>query len=370
MESIQKSAITLSILAAPSKLGLREMTCLNPHEILKNIRERDFKTQEIIDLKYSGGPDKASDLIIEKCFQKKIRIVTLWDDEYPELLKQVHNPPLVIYSSGNLKGLKMLSIVGTRNSDEKSEEITGKISGKAAMCGYTVVSGMALGIDRNAHLGALKSGGATVAVLPGGIDIIYPARNCDIYKMIIESESSSVISEYPPGIGNGQKWTFAKRNRIISGLSEAVIVIQAPLKSGAMITARYAIEQNRDLFVCPGNAFDEKYSGCNELIKQGASIFSDMDDFFPVNNPESEISGSENIFQKESIQPLKEDYPAEIEITGNVELKICEELKSGMINIDKFIRSNNFSAEEVNQAVTMLEIQGYIDRKGNMLNKI
>jgi len=378
MKDMIKSAVTLSILSAPSKLGMWDELSFPPEEILKRLMYNDLKTQEIIAREYSLNSVKASDLIIERCIRKKINIVTIWDQEYPQLLKEIHNPPLVLYSTGEITGSKMISIVGTRDSDAKSEEITKIISQQAAMAGYTIVSGMAFGIDRNAHIGALMSGGRTVAVLPGGVDVVYPYKNIDLYKMILESGFSAVISEYPPGIGSGQKWTFARRNRIISGVSGIVIVIQASLKSGAMITARYAIEQNRDLFVCPGNAFDEKYSGCHELIRQGAAVFFDMSDLFPDYKGDTEPLKFRAFDKKEpeNTAKVKKDvefkdevcYPAGI--TGRAALKIYEDLQNGVIYVDNFIRRYNFSADEVNQAVTSLEIAGYIDRIGNRVSKL
>jgi len=373
-----KSAVILSIISTPSKLGLWNEVTLPPGEILRGLNPVQRKVQEIIKQKYSGDTDKVSDLIIESCIRKKIRIITIWDSDYPQMLKEIHNPPLVLYSSGNIRESRMISIVGTRNSDVKSEEITRKISGRASLMGFTVVSGMASGIDRNAHLGALTAGGGTIAVLPGGTDMVYPYKNSDIYRMISESQFSGVVSEYPPGIGTAQKWTFARRNRIISGLSEAVIVVQAPLKSGAMITARYAVEQNRDLYVCPGNAFDDNYSGCNELIKQGASLFSDMNDFFTELSPGSESPGIQSFEKRESknLEKPATQTARETEIfvteefTGKVELKIIEELKTTEIVIDEFLRRNNFSADEMNQGITVLEIAGYISRKGSRLCKL
>jgi DNA processing protein len=378
MEEILKSAVALSILSAPVKLGLWDTLSLSPSVILKKIEYSDLRIQEIINYKYPGNAEKAAGRIIEICRKKNIRIITIWDPSYPRLLKEIHNPPLVIYSSGDLSDRKMISVVGTRDSDEKSEEITKKISERAALHGYTIVSGMAMGIDRNAHKGALMAGGGTVAVLPGGVDVIYPYKNSDLYRMILKSELSAVISEYPPGTGTAQKWTFARRNRIISGLSEAVIVVQAPAKSGAMITARYAIEQNRDLFVCPGNAFDEKYSGCHELIRQGAAVFSDMSDLFAEAEPDANTT-EDQCSEKKEINKIKGqitgkgllcDTPVPDEITGRVEIRIFEEIKSSVIEVDEFIRRNNFSADEVNQGITILEISGYIERKGNRLYKL
>jgi len=378
MDDRLKSAVILSILSTPSKLGLWDTVNHPPGQILKTLNPAQLKTQEIIGQRYSSDTDKSSDLIIKKCISKKIKITTIWDADYPQLLKEIHNPPLVLYSTGKIPANRMISIVGTRESDEKSEEITRKISGRASLTGFTVVSGMALGIDRNAHLGALAAGGGTAAILPGGVDMVYPYKNSDIYGMILESPLSTVISEYPPGTGTAQKWTFARRNRIISGMSEAVIVVQAPIKSGAMISARYAIEQNRDLYVCPGNAFDEKYSGCNELIKQGASVFSCMNDLFPEIERDCESEGIQNFEKTDSkIQKkpviyndakIENNFPEEF--NGKVENRIYEELKTGCIVIDEFLRRNSFSADEVNQGIIILEIAGYIERKGNRLYKI
>ncbi|MCL2154584.1 MAG: DNA-processing protein DprA [Leptospirales bacterium] len=357
MENRTKSAVILSILSSPAKLGIWNRLKFMPEDILNSISISQLITSEMISKRYSLDPMVSADLIIDRCEDLRIKIITFWDEEYPALLKEIDHPPLVLYIKGELKSQKTISIVGTRNSDKRSEYITKKISEDISKAGYTVVSGMALGIDRCAHMGALKAEGSTIAVLPSGVDIIYPAKNNDIYRMIYESKNSAIISEYPPGIDVYQKWAFVKRNRIISGLSEQVIIVQAPIKSGAMITAKYAIDQNRELLVCPGNAFDEKYTGCHELIKQGARLFSSMNDLFTESVYDS--SGPE-LFETDK-SPAKSNNP--------IEQKILEELKNGNIEIDKFIRKNNFPVDEVNEAVTLLEISGHITRRGNMIIK-
>ncbi len=377
MNDMLKSAVMLSILSNPSKSDLWNKLSDSPFDVVRKVTPELLKTQEIIGERYSFNAEKASELIISRCEDKKIRIISIWDDEYPLLLKEIHNPPIVLYLIGKISNIRMISVVGTRNSDIKSDEITKKISVRASSAGFTIVSGMALGIDRSAHIGALSSGGSTVAVLPGGVDVVYPYKNSDLYRMICDSENSAVISEYPPGTGTGQKWTFARRNRLISGLSEAVIIVQAPLKSGAMITAKYAVEQNRDLYVCPGNAFDEKYSGCNDLIRQGAAIFSEMSDLFEEKEsalPLPDISVQVKKETKPQEKPVllninKENSPIIKESANPVERKIIEDLNSGLIDIDLLIRSNSFTADEVNQAITILEIEGIIIRRGNRLIK-
>jgi len=380
MKDRTKSAIILSILSSPAKIGLWNRLKSMPEDILSSIPIPQLITSGIINKKYSDDPMVSAEQIIGRCENTGIKIITLWDEQFPYLLKQIDHPPLVLYIKGELNDKKMISIVGTRNSDKMSEYITKRISEEISKAGYTVVSGMALGIDRWAHIGALQSGGSTIAVLPGGVDKIYPAKNSDIYRMIYESKDSAVISEYPPGIDVYQKWAFVKRNRIISGLSEQVIIVQAPVKSGAMITAKFAIDQNRELFVCPGNTFDDKYSGCHELIKQGAVLFSSMNDLFTDSVYDGyerklfETDGGSGVLAvplikqgQETAKADKKDMELEKKFSNIIEQKIWEELRIGNIEIDKFIRKNNFPVDEVNEAVTLLEISGYITRRGNMI---
>lgn len=371
------SSIFLSILSSPVKNGIYNRLDDDPVKTVEFLNGIHIEVQEHVAGIYGSNPVKASEKILERCLQKNVRVLPWQDADYPPLLKEIHRPPLVLYMKGNLHHDKLISIVGTRNSDRKSEEITLKISSALAASGYTIVSGLAYGIDRFAHLGALNSGGGTVGVLPGGIDTIYPYRNRDIYSMIANSGKSAVISEYPPGITPGQKWTFAQRNRIISGLSSALIVIQAPGGSGAMITARYAIEQNRELFVCPGNAFDDSYEGCNDLIRDGATILSRMEDIFAEIDPdymgEECISGEINVIQgcrdTAAISPVprvSRKIP-DISIYTGIEREILESVISGVTDIDALARRLSYSPEEINGAITLLEIDGVVTRKGNEL---
>jgi predicted Rossmann fold nucleotide-binding protein DprA/Smf involved in DNA uptake len=195
--------------------------------------------------------------------------------------------------------------------------------------------------------------------------------------MISESGVSGLISEYPPGIQSGQKWTFAQRNRIISGISPALVVIQAPKGSGAMITARYAIEQNRDVFVCSGHAFDENYGGCHELIRDGASIVSQVEDILSVIDPEykmaergagSETSGKtgEILINTGRVTVEKQVKPDFSLYTG-IERDLLESVFSGITDIDLFTRKHSFSPDTVLRAITALEIEGVITRKGNKI---
>ncbi|HRU64963.1 MAG TPA: DNA-processing protein DprA [Spirochaetota bacterium] len=367
--------IFLSILSSPSKLGLYERVHLPPKEICNTLDIDSLTVPEYIAASYGCEPWSAASEIYQTCKKKNFKVVTFSDKNYPLLLKEIHKPPLVLYLQGANLQLPMVSIVGTRNSDKVSESIAFKIAYGVAKAGYGIVSGMAYGIDRFAHLGALKAEGATVGVLPGGIDTTYPQRNRDLYHMISISESSCLVSEYPPGIVAGQKWCFAQRNRIISGLSVATIVVKAPLDSGAMMTARYAIEQNRELLVCPGNAFDKGYSGCLELIKEGAALVSDFDDIMEILKSYSNSSGDSCSFEavtaKETVCAESEngDFLKSVDLSkySKVESLILSHLSKGDFDIDDFIRSFSLGTDEVTRAIVSLEIEGIILRKGNRI---
>lgn len=197
-------------------------------------------------------------------------IVTIWDDDYPENLKNIYNPPLLLFVRGQLKKEDSLSIavIGSRKVTDYGKLAAEKISGDLAAKGITVVSGMAAGIDSTAHWSALKNGGRTIAVLGCGVDIVYPASNNSLYKKIIES--GAIVSEFPFGT---KPWrgNFPARNRIISGLSLGTLVVEAPKKSGALITARLALEQNREVFAVPGNISSKLSEGSNALIRDSAA---------------------------------------------------------------------------------------------------
>ena len=213
--------------------------------------------------------------IIEFCNKKRIKILTIDDDEYPEMLKYIYDPPLVLYVRGNIPRMNSIAIVGSRRASGYGIETAVKLSSQLALSGFMIVSGMARGIDTAAHCGALKENGTTIAVLGCGVDIPYPPENHSLMERIIES--GAVISEYPPGTPPAS-FNFPGRNRIISGISLGTLVIEAGLKSGSLITAKYALEQGREVFAVPGNINHYNSEGCNRLIKDGAKMVLDVDD--------------------------------------------------------------------------------------------
>lgn len=209
--------------------------------------------------------------------KNNINILTLEDDEYPDLLKNIYDPPPVLYVRG--KDLapkdKAIAIVGTRRASHYGKETARKLAFELSSLGFNIVSGMALGIDTLAHRGALEAKGKTVAVFGCGLDVIYPSSNRSLAKEI--ESTGSLVSEFPLGTGT-EKGNFPRRNRIISGLSLGVIVVEGHYDSGAMITAKQALDQGREVFAVPGNVELDQSKGPHWLIKQGAKLVESVED--------------------------------------------------------------------------------------------
>jgi len=214
---------------------------------------------------------------LDQLNKNKIDILSYWDKNYPERLKKIYDPPAFLFIKGSIIPQDDLSIgiVGSRATSQYGKSVTEQFSSELADLKFTIISGMARGIDSVAHRAALKSGGRTIAVLGSGIDNIYPPENNKLLEQIVEN--GAVITEYPlgtyPDAGN-----FPKRNRIISGLSLGVLITEAGAKSGALITAFQALEQNREVFAVPGPINSGKSAGSNQLIKEGAKLVQGVQD--------------------------------------------------------------------------------------------
>lgn len=215
---------------------------------------------------------------------KGIDLVLLGDPRYPKLLKEISYPPLGIYVRGNLNySQPAIAIVGTRSVTPAGQELARKFSFELARAGLAVISGLALGVDAAAHQGALDANGKTLAVLGTPSDYLYPRSNEGLAKEIL-NKGGAIISEFSIG-HEFQRSNFLIRNRIISGLADAALIIEAPEKSGALATAKFALEQNRELFVIPGSITVQNYRGSNSLIKAGAGVVTepkDILDFFKI----------------------------------------------------------------------------------------
>ena len=208
----------------------------------------------------------------------KIQTIKLEDEFYPEKLRNIYAPPKMLYVLGNVELLqrKSIAIVGCRNCTKYGIENAYKFGYELATSNICVISGLAKGIDAYAHLGAVRAKGKTIAVLGSGLDVIYPPENAELYKEIIMN-NGAIITEYPLG-SKPEKYHFPERNRIISGLSDGVLVIEAKKKSGTMITVDFALEQGREVYAIPGNISSESSYGTNELIKEGAIPVTNVND--------------------------------------------------------------------------------------------
>lgn len=290
---------------------------------------------------------------------RDIKIITIEDEVYPVNLTSIFDPPIVIYLKGEIKREDSIaiSIVGSRRATFYGSSTAQKFSSSLASVGLTIVSGLARGIDTQVHRGALKSNGRTIAVLGSGLDVIYPPENRWLFEEI--SKNGAVISEFPFGT-KPEKFNFPQRNRIISGLSLGVVIIEAAFKSGALITASLALEQGREVFAVPGKV-DSRYSnGTNHLIKEGAKLTTSIDDIL-----------EEFEFLKDKIGP--KDSKEEKKIDLSLEEKKVYDLmsKEEPMHIDAITYKSDLSSHQVSSILMRLELRNLICQlRGKMFIQI
>lgn len=241
------------------------------------LEDLEFMTKEALDALENKDLSE-SRKILEDCQRNKIGILAVGDENYPSRLKNIEDPPVVLYYRGQLPDFEeapVISVVGTRKATAYGLNTARQISRQIAACGALVVSGGASGIDSVAMQGAMEAGEPTVGVLGCGVDVVYPAKNSRLFAKTVEN--GCLLSEYPPG-SPPLGWHFPLRNRIISGLANGILVVEAPEKSGALITSREALEQGRDVYVIPGNIDVPACQGSNALLQDGAAaVFSGWD---------------------------------------------------------------------------------------------
>lgn len=287
----------------------------------------------------------------EKLEKENISIIAFDSPDYPELLKESPNPPYILYARGKIDFLNsapMISIVGSRKYTSYGAQATQNFSRELSVSGFAVVSGMALGIDTFAHMGALEAGGKTVAVLGNGLDekSIYPRNNLNLSRRICEN--GTLLSEYPVGTQAGPL-TFPARNRIVAGLSLGTVVTEAGEKSGALITAKMALDANREVFSVPGSIFSLQSLGTNDLIKKGARLVSGVKDILE----ELDIS-----FQKETQEKIPKIPATESE---KILLGI---LSSDPLHIDNISKLSKLGTAEASSTLSMMEIKGWAKNIG------
>lgn len=308
----------------------------------KEIIESIFETREKID------PDEE----MAKLKEEKIDVITIKDKRYPKLLSEIYNPPALLYIKGELKPEDELSlaIVGTRKLSNYGRQITPKIASYLARNQITIISGLALGIDSLAHRAALDAGGRTIAVLAGGVDelSIYPPINRKLALEIVQKKKGAIISEQHIGTPCLKQY-FPARNRIIAGFSLGTLVVEAPGQSGALITAKLALDADREVFAVPGNILSPQSLGPNNLIKMGAKT----------------VTGPEDILDELNIKEIYSQMKAkEVLPEGKLEKIIFKILSADPMHIDKIIKKAKLDTSAVISALTMMEIKGHVKNLG------
>lgn len=287
--------------------------------------------------------------------QMGVRLICAVEPDYPPYLKALDPPPPIISVLGDISHLHRpcVAIVGSRNASALGQRFAGQIAGELGQAGYVIVSGLARGIDRAAHDGSLGTG--TAAILGGGVDHIYPRENTELYEEI--RAKGVIVSESPLGYRASAK-DFPRRNRIISGLSRGVIVIEAAERSGTLITARYALEQNREVMAAPGSPLDPRTKGCNHLIRQGAHLIESSEDILDILNGLSslEVFEPENPFTHEGYET--EASEKELEKARSIIIGL---LSPTPTHRDDIIRASNLPIQIVQAVLLDLELNGEID---------
>lgn len=294
---------------------------------------------------------------------KKMKIIKIEDKEYPKQLKKIENPPKKLYILGNEKILKKksIAIVGSRNCTHYGEIEAFKFSEKLTKQGIVITSGMAIGIDSYAHKGCISQNGETIAVLGCGFNNIYPKENTDLLKKIIDT-GGAIVSEYAPVMEPSSE-KFRKRNRIVSGLSIATLIIEAEARSGTTITARYTEEQGKPVFCIPNSLDNNKGVGTNELLKKGAKLATNIEDILsecniPIIQYDEDIT---EIQVKENMQKkVNKEYK-----------KIYDILSDTPINSNEICKKLKLAISEVNSKLLFMEMDGLTKRvAGNSYIKL
>jgi DNA processing protein len=314
--------------------------------ILKGL---DHQVSKFIERRKEINPER----LLQVAGERGVSAIPLCDQRYPARLKQIPDPPLVLYTKGRLSAHDLhhvVGVVGTRRPTSYGQKMTKEISGGLASNGITIVSGMAIGVDSFAHRAAIESGAQTIAVLGCGADVCYPSSNRPLYDMLISGEHGAVVSEYFPGT-KPETWRFPARNRIIAGLSEAVVVIEAGESSGSLITAKLAFEYCREVFAVPGRVDSPMSAGTNALIasNQAHLITGYQDVMNGMNWARSEATAGQG--QSTSV----------VELFGK-EKELYDLLSVEPMHFDVLCERTGMAAGELSATLTMLELAGVVVR--------
>ena len=291
--------------------------------------------------------------VTRRLAQLGIRALTLLDEEYPSNLREVADAPPVLFVRGRLlpQDARAVALVGTRRATAYGRSVAERLARDLAAAGVTVVSGLAKGIDTAAHLATLEAGGRTLAVLGNGLDQVYPPENGALARRIAEDSYGALISEFAPGVPPDAV-NFPRRNRIVSGLSCGTVIVEAGERSGALITADFALEQGRDVLAVPGSIFNAMSVGANQLLRQGATPVTSAQDIL-------EVVGAVG----EAATPLAYQVPD----MSALEARVWRALSGEPRHADEFARTLGLSSGEVAATLAMLELKGLARQVGSML---
>ncbi|HVZ64429.1 MAG TPA: DNA-processing protein DprA [Lacunisphaera sp.] len=285
--------------------------------------------------------------------------ITPGDEGYPRLLKEIHDPPIGLYRKGAyLFEQPCVAVVGSRRSTLYGQSVAKKLGAQLAQLGFCVVSGLARGIDTAAHEGALSVDGKTAAVLGCGIDIVYPPENLGLFRRI--AETGAILSEFPFG-RKADKQTFPMRNRVVAGICEAVVVVESDVAGGAMITARFAGEQGRLLFAVPGRIDQPSSAGCHQLIRDGATLLTSVDDIL------NELSYLDGLRPKPVVAagetPLLEQLLPQLSESEN---KVAAAFRGGaMLGVDALTAATGMAPAEISAALMSLELKRLVQKRAD-----
>jgi len=287
---------------------------------------------------------------LARVYELGVTVLTWDSDDYPPLLKSISDPPPVLYVKGKLLAQDewALGAVGTRRATVYGREATRALVSGLAASGVTIVSGLAHGVDTYAHRAALDAGGRTIAVLGSGVDVIYPSENRKLAERI--ANSGAVVSEYPLGT-RPEGGNFPRRNRIISGLSLGLLVVEGRVTSGAMITADYAAEQGREVFAVPGNILNPVSAGPNQLIQQGAKLVTSIGDIL------EELNLTMVAAQTEAREIIPDN---------ETEAVLLKQLSSEPVHVDELGRVAGLPISEVSSTLALMELKGKVRQVGGM----
>lgn len=389
LEAETESAIILQILPGIGASGLSLMLQrFGSFSQILRVRPTDLpeKYSKALSL-YRGQSDQyhvRARQIIDACYADDVSIFNILDEDYPPLLKEIDSPPCVLYVKGNKKALSLpqIAIVGSRQHTAAGENNAFAFAQTLSTNGFVITSGMALGIDAAAHRGAISQG-TTIAVLGTGIDVVYPKRHDELSRRIVES-SGAIITEFPPGTP-ARAGNFPQRNRIISGLSLGVLVVEAAIQSGSLITARLALNQGREVFAIPGSIHNPVSKGCHRLIKEGAKLVETAEDivtelrgilsFLAASSGDS-FSGQESQHESEQKSPQESQHESEQEShyeprppypkLDPVETRVLTDLGFDFIDLDSLISRCELSAGELTAILTRLELHGLIENRAGL----